>query len=77
MLKRFIVKGDFRIGREGMSATPSQFDSKSKRSMSLVSKDLQNRTVKGSANQVMATVRQGGKTTLGIDVEGFVEHFTR
>lgn len=57
MLKRFVVKGDFKIGREGMSATQSQFDSKSKRSMSLVSKDLQNRKVNGAANQVQATVK--------------------
>jgi hypothetical protein len=59
-----------------MSAAQQNQDTKSKRSMSQVSRDLQGRNAKGAANHITATVKNGGKTTLGIDVEGFVEHFT-
>ena len=57
MLKKFAVKGELKIGRDGASTTTSQVDKKSNRSMSLIQRDLQNRTVKGSANHVLATVR--------------------
>jgi len=59
-----------------MSAAQKNQDTKSKRSMSQVSRDLQGQVPKGAASHVQATVKNSGKTTLGIDVESFVEHFT-